>query len=130
MGTVWAAAPTSATHNSLPVRESNARIRSSIVPATKTNPPAVAILPPRLGVPEGAIPCASSYFEEPSGTLQAISPVFTLTADNSPHGGCWQGQSFSSFQNNLRRAAGRPSCSFILLTNISPRLEVLKNTYA
>src|SRR5256885_9687315 len=32
----------------------------------------------------------------PSGTRQAISPVFTLIALSVPHGGFWQGHSFSS----------------------------------
>src|SRR5262245_41209236 len=73
-------------HSSLPLRASNARKRPSMVAPIKTRSPAVVILPPRLGVPV-FIPLASSSSKMPSGTCQAISPVFTLTATSSPHGG-------------------------------------------
>src|SRR5687767_3404870 len=50
-----------------------------------TRSPAVVIAPPRLGLP-ALIPLASSSSKLPSGERHAMSPVFVLTAINSPHG--------------------------------------------
>src|SRR4030095_8719338 len=72
--------------SSLPLRASNARKRPSMVAPIKMSAAAVVLLPPRLGVPV-FIPLASSSSKMPNGTCHAISPVFTLTATSSPHGG-------------------------------------------
>src|SRR5579872_4579842 len=75
-------------HSSLPLLASKARNRESSVAPIKTNPLAVAMEPPMLGRP---VFCFSGGRVSviPSGTLQAMSPVLTLTATSSPHGGCW-----------------------------------------
>ena len=65
--------------------------------------PAVVIAPPRLGVPV-LRPFASSAWKEPSGTCQAMSPVFVLTATSSPHGGAWHEYIVSGSQK--RRPSG------------------------
>src|SRR5262252_7673726 len=80
-----------ATHSSLPVFESNARMRRSFVAPTMTIPPAVAIgpalpLPPVFFFPSGSVSVM------PSGTCQAMSPVFALTATSRAHGGRWHGR--------------------------------------
>src|SRR5256884_4094485 len=75
----------------LPI-SSKARKRLSVVAPINTTPPAVTIDPPRFGVP--VVVFSSSTL--PSATFQTISPLFTSTAFNVPHGGFWQGHSFSS----------------------------------
>src|SRR5690606_5157226 len=90
-GEAYPAAGNCACHNSRPVEESKARMRSSIVPAAKTSPPPVASAPPRFGVPVGEMPRSSSSGNTPSGTVHAIIPAFRFTALRVPHGGLWQG---------------------------------------
>src|SRR6476659_230058 len=87
LGVACAAPPSFTVHNSLPVLASNARNRASSVAPTKTRPPAVAIDPPLPGRP---VRCLSGgrLSVTPSGTRHAKSPVLTLTATRSPHGGC------------------------------------------
>src|SRR5258708_11628873 len=73
----------------------------------KRTPPAVAMAPPRgSGVPVFGTPRASSSSKEPSGSRQAISPVFTFTARISPHGGFWHGHIFAPSQNLPPELAG------------------------
>src|SRR5438552_5565430 len=55
-----------------------------------TRLPAVVIAPPRLAVPV-LMPFFSSSSNIPSGTRHTMSPVFALTAINSPHGGSLHG---------------------------------------
>ena len=57
-----------------------------------SNPPAVATEPPMLYAPVSLNPRASSDSTRPKGIRQATSPVFTLIAKSSPHGGDWHGQ--------------------------------------
>src|SRR5437588_13060325 len=58
----------------------------------KSRPPAVVIGPPRgSGVPVLGTPSAVNSSNSPSGVRHATSPLFTLTAISSLHGGCWQG---------------------------------------
>src|SRR5215212_5565065 len=66
-----------------------------------TRPPAVVIGPPDAGVPVGFTPFAVSSSNSPSGTRQAISPVFALTATSSPHGGSVQLHMLALFQKRL-----------------------------
>ena len=66
--------------NSLPVFESNARKRRSFVAPINTNPPAVAIGPPRFIRPVFLLARGNSSVI-PSGTCQAKSPVCASTAD-------------------------------------------------
>src|SRR5512138_2399230 len=91
MGTAWALISSFAAHSSLPVLESNARNRLSLVAAMKTRPPAVAIGPPILKRPVFFFPSGNSSVM-PSGTFHATSPVFAFTATRCPHGGFWHGQ--------------------------------------
>src|SRR6266853_585975 len=79
------------THSSVPVFESNARKRRSLVAPMNTSPPAVAIDPPRFRRPVSFLPSGSSSVT-PSRTFQAISPVAIFTASKCPHGGLLQGQ--------------------------------------
>ena len=79
------------THNSRPLRESNARKRLSSVEAINSTPPAVAIGPARTGRPVFCMP-AGSCSVTPTGTRQAKSPVAAFTATSVPHGGFWHGQ--------------------------------------
>ena len=58
-------------HSSLPVFESKALNRLSLVAAMNTSPPAVAILPPRLSAPECCTPLASSVYDS-DGAFHAI----------------------------------------------------------
>src|SRR3982751_6321259 len=69
-----------------------------MVAPMNTRLPAVVIAPPLLGVPVW-IPFAASSSKSPSGTCQAMSPVFALTATSSPHGGAEQLHRFSGSQN-------------------------------
>src|SRR6185437_1208229 len=87
IGVDWALAGSSALQTSLPVRESKARNRVSIADASKTNPPAVAVGPPRFTEPAGA-PGAI----DPNGTSHRFSPVFKSTAVSVPHGGGLHGK--------------------------------------
>src|SRR5882762_11699704 len=92
MGVACALASSSATHSCSPVFASNPRKRLSVVAPINTTPPAVTIEPPRLGVP--VVVFSSSTI--PSGTFQAISPLFTSTALSVPQGGFWHGHWCSS----------------------------------
>src|SRR6266576_1992717 len=92
VGVACALASRSLTHSCSPVLASKARKRLSVVAPINTTPPAVTIDPPRFGVP--VVVFSSSTL--PSATFQTISPLFTSTAFNVPHGGFWQGHSFSS----------------------------------
>ena len=94
-GSIQAGAPES----SFPVLESKARKRKSLVAAINTRPPAVATLPPTLGVPAFGKPAAAISSKLPSGTRQTTSPVLAFTALNSPQGGRWQG--YPSWSRNL-----------------------------
>src|SRR5436190_15577643 len=85
IGVARAPAGRSAFHSSRPVSMSNARIACSSVAPMKTNPLAVTIGPPRFGDP-AAPPIV------PSGTFQAIAPVFRLTATREPNGGGTHGK--------------------------------------
>ncbi len=69
-----------------------------------TSPPAVAIGPPMFGAPVLGIPFAVSSSNSPRGTRHAISPVLTLTALSSPHGGCWHGKPVFRSMNRLESA--------------------------
>src|ERR1051326_5642463 len=89
------------THNSLPVFESKARKRASLVAPTNTRPPAVTMGPALLADPASCFPSGNDS-TSPSGTCQAKSPVFALTAIRRPHGGRKQG----------RFATVRPLASF------------------
>src|SRR3954468_21880021 len=103
-----------------------------------TTPPAVAIDPPILGVPVLGTPLASSSANEPSGTRHAISPVLTLTAISSPHGGYAHSQFFLPSQNTPARPSGGLSgptrryifpSSFFTSLLIIPSLFVLTKRY-
>src|SRR5262249_57529276 len=72
---------------SRPVCLSKAWIRSSLVPAMNTRPPAVTIEPPKVSVPVRGIPRAVSSTYSPRGTRQANSPVLRLIAFRTPQGG-------------------------------------------
>src|SRR2546426_5326158 len=80
-----------AVHSSLPVFESKARKRLSLVAPMNTKPPAVAMGPPMLKRPVFCLAGGNSSVT-PSSTFQAISPVFAFTAIMWPHGGFWHGQ--------------------------------------
>src|SRR2546430_4123640 len=82
---------TFAVHSSLPVFESKARKRLSLVAPMNTRPPAVAMGPPMLKRPVFCLAGGNSSVT-PSSTFQAISPVFAFTAIMWPHGGFWHGQ--------------------------------------
>src|SRR5436190_10379088 len=99
IGVVCAHAGSSVSHNCLPVRDSNARNRQSIVAPMKMTPPAVAMLPPRFSVPVLSNPFAFSGAMNPSGTSQTISPRLTSSATSSPNGGAEHGILVSGFQN-------------------------------
>src|ERR1700690_4247856 len=90
MGTACALTGSLVTHNSLPVRESKARKRRSLVAAIKTKPPAVVMGPPKLSRPVLSLPSGNESVT-PNGTCHAKSPVLALTAIRRPHGGFWHG---------------------------------------
>src|SRR3954465_4781919 len=99
IGVTWAQAGSSVSHSCLPVFDSKARKRQSIVAPMKTTPPAVAMLPPMLSVPVLSKPLSFSDWKNPSGTFHATSPLFTSTATSSPNGLAEQGILVSGFQN-------------------------------
>src|SRR5262249_50320957 len=99
IGTECAHAGSSVSHSCLPVFDSNARKRQSIVAPMKSTPPAVTMLPPMLSVPVWPNPFAFSDSTTPSGTFHAISPRLTSTATSSPNGGAEHGILVSGFQN-------------------------------
>src|SRR5277367_6112687 len=106
MGTAVAVYLSLVDHNSLPVFESKARKRLSLVAPMKTSPPAVAIGP--ANAPERPVCCFASGSSSvmPRGTVQTISPVLMFTADKVSHGGFWHGQlpttlPFASFAGAL-----------------------------
>src|SRR6266850_7760365 len=92
IGVACALASRSAVHSCSPVFASNPRKRLSVVAPINTTPPAVTIEPPRLGVPVIVFNPSTT----PSGTFQAISPLFTSTALSVPQGGFWHGHWFWS----------------------------------
>src|SRR5271163_764759 len=100
-----------------------------------TSPPAVTVVPPMFRAPVFATPLAVRSSYSPRGTLQTISPVFTLTALSSPHGGCWHGQNVEGCQNRAageiagpRRTHRVPSAFFTSL-KMPPRFCVLTYIY-
>src|SRR6267378_4196177 len=92
IGLACALASRVAAHSCSPVFASNPRKRSSTVAPINTTPPAVTIEPPRFGVPVVVFSSSTT----PSGTFQAISPLFTSTALSVPQGGFWHGHWCSS----------------------------------
>src|SRR5262249_7131250 len=78
-------------HKTFPFVLSKARNFSSFDPPTKTNPPAVTIVPPRLSVPVCGTPRSDSSAYSPKVVFQLISPRFTSIAFSSPHGGLTAG---------------------------------------
>src|SRR5207249_10688989 len=98
IGTACAHAGSSVSHSCLPLFDSNARNRQSIVAPMKSTPPAVTMLPPMLGVPVLSKPFAFSDSKNPIGTFHAISPRLTSTATSSPNGGAEHGILVSGFQ--------------------------------
>src|ERR1700731_1514117 len=100
MGVALAASTNLVFQISLPVRASNAWKRQWILAPINTSPPAVTIGPPRCsGVPVLGTPSASNSSNDPRGTRHATSPVLTLTATISPHGGGWHGHFLPPSQN-------------------------------
>src|SRR6185369_15575778 len=99
IGKLWAHASSWVSHNCLPLFDSNARKRQSMVAPTKIRPLAVAIVPPMFAVPVLPKPFSFNESITPNGTFQAISPRLTSTATNSPNGGAEHGMRFSGFQN-------------------------------
>src|SRR6185437_16049334 len=87
-GVAWADARSLKLQSSAPVFASNARMRESSVAPIKTRPPAVAIDPPRFGLPVFCLPFGKESVT-PSGICHAILPVLTLIATSRPQGGCW-----------------------------------------
>src|SRR5579875_1367400 len=73
-----------------------------------SNPLAVATEPPMLYDPVWNTPIFSSDSTRPNGTRHATSAVFTLMANNSPHGGDWHGQPVAGLiiAPTLRRTKG------------------------
>src|ERR1041384_56753 len=57
-----------------------------------SKPLAVATEPPMLYDPVFITPIFSSDSTWPNGKRHATSPVLTLIANSSPHGGAWHGQ--------------------------------------
>src|SRR5712671_6534289 len=115
IGVACALASRVAAHSCSPVFASNPRKRSSIVAPINTTPPAVTIEPPRFGVPVVVFSSSTT----PSGTFQAISPLFTSTALSAPQGGFWFHRSNRSqlicvdkqiAGTSIKRSAG-PVCS-------------------
>src|SRR5262245_30491220 len=99
IGVVCAHAGSSVSQSCLPVRDSNARKRQSIVAPMKISPLAVAMLPPMFSVPVLSKPFALSDSTNPSGTFHATSPRLTSRATSSPNGGAEHGIFVSGFQN-------------------------------
>src|SRR4029450_10974026 len=98
IGTLCAHASSSVSQSCLPVRDSNARKRQSMVAPMKRSPLAVAMLPPMFGVPVLPNPFAFSDSMTPIGTFHAMSPRLTSTATSSPNGGAEHGILVSGFQ--------------------------------
>src|ERR1700674_3996921 len=90
MGTAVEVYGSFVTHNSFPVLESKARNLLSLVAPINTRPPAVTMGPALFADPASCLP-AGNASTSPSGTCQAKSPVFALTAIRRPHGGRKQG---------------------------------------
>src|SRR5580765_2134341 len=99
IGVVCAHAGSSVSQSCLPLRDSNARKRQSMVAPMKISPLAVAMLPPMFSVPVLSKPFALSDSTNPSGTLHATSPRLTSRATSSPNGGAEHGIFVSGFQN-------------------------------
>src|ERR1700685_1363270 len=92
MGTAVAVYRSLVTQSSLPVFESKARKRLSLVAPMKTSPPAVAIGPAKAPARPVCCLAAGSSSVIPRGTVQTISPVLMFTADKLSQGGFWHGQ--------------------------------------
>src|SRR5271163_1831985 len=92
MGFAVAAYSSFVVQSSLPVFESKARKRASLVAPMKTRPPAVAMGPAKA--PERPVLRFSGGRKSvtPRGTCHAISPVFAFTANNRSQGGLMQGR--------------------------------------
>ena len=90
----------------LPVFDSNARKRQSIVAPMKRTPPAVAMLPPMFSVPVLPKPFSFSDSKNPNGTFHAISPRLTSTATSSPNGPARAPE--SSFRDSQNRPTAPP----------------------
>src|SRR5438093_9984992 len=99
IGVVCAHAGSAVSQSCLPVRDSNARKRPSIVAPMKTTPPAVAMLPPMFNVPVLSKPWALSDSTNPNGTFHTTPPRLTSRATSSPNGGAEHGIFVSGFQN-------------------------------
>src|SRR5580765_2688199 len=99
IGVVCAHAGSSVSQSCLPLRDSNARKRQSMVAPMKISPLAVAMLPPMFSVPVLSKPFALSDSTKPNGTLHATSPRLTSSASSSPNGGAEHGIFVSGFQN-------------------------------
>src|SRR5271154_7118893 len=85
-------------------------MKESIVPATKTRPPAVTMGPPKLGEPGGTGAPGAKLPREPSGTCHRILPSVISTAVSVPHGGAPHG-SMAGENIGLRYMAyGAPVC--------------------
>src|SRR5262245_50862036 len=82
-------------------------------------PPAVAIGPPAPGDPTFCLPGGNVSFT-PSGTCQAMSPVFPLMAMSFAQGGLLHGQF----------AMVRPVASFAGALNAGPLTRVYGNSLA
>src|SRR5258708_3956399 len=91
MGFALALRSSLADHSSLPVFDSIARKRLSLVAPMNTRPPAVTVGPALPTPPTFCFPGGSDSFT-PIGTSHPISPVLAFTANRRPHGGFWQGQ--------------------------------------
>src|SRR5262245_52626321 len=106
-------------HISLPVFDSKARNRPSFFAPMKSSPPAVTIGPPAPGDPTFCLPGGKVSFT-PSGTCQAMSPVFPLMATSCAHGGLLHGQF----------AIVRPVASFTDALNGGPLTRVYGTSLA
>src|SRR4249919_2801678 len=100
MGFAFTVFSTLVTHSSLPVFESNARKRRSLVAPMNTRPPAVTVGPALPLPPTFCLPAGRKSLT-PSVVCHAISPVLALTAIKRDHGGRWHG-----------RITSRPSAFF------------------
>src|SRR6267378_1886759 len=131
IGVACALASRSAVHSCSPVFASNPRKRLSVVAPINTTPPAVTIEPPRLSVPVIVFNPSTT----PSGTFQAISPLFTSTALSVPQGGFWHGhwfwsqkRAYSPSLDPLRYCSGASAaCGSIAPT--APNSFALTNKY-
>src|SRR3984885_6351103 len=92
MGIAVAAYSSCVVHNSLPVFESKARNRASLVAPMNTKPPAVEMGPANAPARPVLRFSGGRKSVTPRGTCQATSPVFAFTANNRSHGGLIHGR--------------------------------------